>query len=44
MKNNPPSVIKENRVIARVKYFKRYGEESYFVDLIFGDLDVEFTL
>ena len=33
----------ENKVVARVSYSKRHcGDDIYFVDLIFGDLDVEF--
>jgi len=43
-KNNPKNIIDKNEVIARVTYYKRCGEENYYVDLIFGDLDVEFTL
>jgi len=43
-KNNTHSIIKHNMVIARVKYYKNYDEEeTYFIDLIFGDLDVEFV-
>ncbi len=43
-KNNTKDIIDENKVIARVTYFKRYGEENYYVDLVFGDTGVEFTL